>query len=54
MEIDPDAIVRDTLAGPVQFKAQFTPRSSEHFHIIEEELGDIKNDEASIWDVCKP
>ncbi|KAJ0420839.1 cytochrome P450 [Aspergillus carlsbadensis] len=54
VEINPHAIVQNILAGPVPFKAAFNPRSAEHYRILEEEFSKIGDDEASIWDVCKP
>lgn len=54
VEIDPHNIVRNILAGPVPFKAAFKPRSPERYRIVEENFSKIGEDEACIWDVCKP
>nr|QDO73503.1 PeniB [Penicillium griseofulvum] len=54
VEIDPHAIVQNILAGPVPFKGTFTPRDADRYRILEEEFSNIGQDEANIWDVCKP
>ncbi|KAJ5895358.1 hypothetical protein N7495_007049 [Penicillium taxi] len=54
IELDPNDLVQNILSGPKPYKAAFKVRSAKHRHIIENEFGNIGEDERQVWEVCKP